>query len=188
MRYPIFSPSLRLILNEAEELRHHLGYKNGPVDVVMFVETVCLQRGVIFSIEDEILDGNGVPLEAEVRCGSDPVLLVRSSVYDGAIKGHPADRFTFAHELGHIVRHVQEYSDTKRLGRGRPTSGHSFKANRLQEIEANEFAGAFMLPLASVSQGTTLRSVMEDFGMSKMAAEHALQRVRAVHTEKWRAG
>jgi len=188
MKTPMFSPNLRSILSEAEGLRRQLGYREGSVDVVMYVETVCLQRGVTFSIVDDILDCNGVQLEAEVKCGSAPILQVRSSVYEGARRGHPADRFTFAHELGHIVRHVQEYSDTKTLGRGRPTSGHSFKANRLQEIEANEFAGAFMLPIASVSQNTTVPSVMEDFRMSKMAAEHALQRVRAAYPEKWRAG
>jgi len=70
-------------------------------------------------------------------------IVVREDVYDGAYKDEARARFTLAHELGHLCLH---------WGYPRPRQAPEFQnigrspiVNRI-ENEANQFAGAFLMP------------------------------------------
>ncbi|MHB8830757.1 MAG: ImmA/IrrE family metallo-endopeptidase [Patescibacteria group bacterium] len=62
-------------------------------------------------------------------------------------------RFTIAHELGHLLLHVAETMHVDKQGTATPIyfrNDESSKATRMNEIEANQFAAELLMPIDEV--------------------------------------
>lgn len=109
-----------------------------------------------------------MPSEYAFFSPSDNTLHIRESVYEGACNNNGRDRFTLAHELGHILLHGVE-------GIEYPRSGQAIPAYRDPEWQANTFASMLLMPRSKI-RGMSTEEVMRKCGVSRQAAEIALKK------------
>jgi hypothetical protein len=170
--------------NEIERAADRILEKHGkstlagkePFDIVRFVdgplEDLC-------EIEFEVQDlGPNIEGRFENR-----TLILSTRVYQGAVRGRNRDRFTTAHECGHAVLHANELDVINEWQRGKVAlfRREDIVAYRNPEWQANQFAGAVLMPLAGVravlANGPCLSAsiatslVAATFRVSEQAAE-----------------
>jgi len=97
-------------------------------------------------------------------------IIIREDVYNGACEGTPRDRFTIAHELGHLLMHSP---GTLKLARGNEKEIPPFKN---PEWQANTFAGELLAP-PRVIRGFTKEEIAMRCGVSLTAAEIQLKKL-----------
>lgn len=90
---------------------------------------------------------------------------LRRDVYDNACKGSGRDRFTAAHELGHIFLHAGA-TDFPRV----MDSASSVPLYRNAEWQADTFASALLIDEARLALCHSIAEVQEKFGVSEAAA------------------
>jgi uncharacterized protein DUF955 len=91
---------------------------------------------------------------------------LREDVYDGACNGQGRDRFTIAHELGHLLIH-------KNVPLSRTNCPETIPAFKNSEWQADCFAGE-LLVLSTRLEGRNYKTVQEvasEFGVSNEAAK-----------------
>lgn len=95
---------------------------------------------------------------------SDRLIKLRIDVYDGMCRGSGRDRFTAAHELGHLMLHgqVPVYS---RAGWGSTTPIYMNS-----EWQADNFASALLIDELILPSCRTVDEVQSRFGVSAAAA------------------
>lgn len=93
----------------------------------------------------------------------DRLIKLRTDVYDGMCTGVGRDRFTAAHELGHLFLH-----NTPGLARRRTEI--STPAYKNSEWQANTFASALLIDGMQLAQCRSAHEVAETFGVSIQAA------------------
>lgn len=106
------------------------------------------------------------------------VLSVREEVYVGATRDSPRDRFTIAHELGHLILHGPES-----IVFHRKENMESIKAYENPEWQANVFAAALLMPPDNVIN-MTVEEIRQTYKVSKTAAEFHLKNVKKQYGEK----
>jgi Zn-dependent peptidase ImmA (M78 family) len=85
-------------------------------------------------------------------------IVLSKNTYDELDKSSRAN-FTLAHELGHLIMH-----DSKRaLANGRSSS--------VEEVEANYFAAAFLMPKSAIKSNMTPEFISEKFRVSIASAQ-----------------
>ncbi|TYT27252.1 ImmA/IrrE family metallo-endopeptidase [Luteimonas viscosa] len=89
---------------------------------------------------------------------------VRDDVYDNIRRNKGRDRFTLAHELGHLFLH-----NDPALARNIRRSV-DIEPFRSSEWQANSFAGSLLMPLTYLQQAASLATVVEDCGVTLDAA------------------
>lgn len=80
-------------------------------------------------------------------------IVVSKDVYETI--SAPRNRFTLGHELGHAILHTDELS-MREGAAARPMNVVSLKAFESSEWQANQFAGAILMPLASIRNNIRL--------------------------------
>ncbi|NOL51803.1 ImmA/IrrE family metallo-endopeptidase [Pelistega suis] len=97
---------------------------------------------------------------------NDGIIFLAPSVYEGAINGNGRDRFTLAHEFGHVCLHQGQ------IGFARASTSQN-KIYENSEWQANEFAGAVLLPDYELvkNKGASIQILAEQFGVSLECAE-----------------
>ncbi|WP_334178826.1 ImmA/IrrE family metallo-endopeptidase [Pseudoxanthomonas sp.] len=89
---------------------------------------------------------------------------LREDVYEGVYRGKGRDRFTLAHELGHLLLHAnQAYQRNMRLAENIPP----YKS---AEWQANTFAGALLMPHDYLKRTQDVFTVVEECGVTVDAA------------------
>jgi Zn-dependent peptidase ImmA (M78 family) len=98
------------------------------------------------------------------------VIQVRESVYEGARSRNSRDRFTLAHEIGHLFLHrgVVAYA--------RSNSQH--KPYEDSEWQADAFAAEFLMPYDEVMMLNSVEEIMERFNVSYQAASHRWDKIK----------
>lgn len=91
-----------------------------------------------------------------------PAIYIRDDIYQKAIAGEGLGRFTFAHELGHLLLH--EASFARNVSTAKP-----IKAYEDSEWQANTFAAELLMPL-SIVRGKGIQEISKLCGVSKKAA------------------
>lgn len=114
----------------ARQLRAEL-HLSGPVN------PDCVAEQLRIAIFEEPLDADGYLL----RKGEDTRILV-----DSGIGYETRKRFTVAHEIGHFFMPHHQAEVFRCVGR----DIQSYKSNKKQENEANEFAAELLLPTAEL--------------------------------------
>nr|WP_233285917.1 ImmA/IrrE family metallo-endopeptidase [Bradyrhizobium brasilense] len=112
----------------------------------------------------------------------------RFTIFVASITSAGRDRFTIAHELGHLFLHFPLVSQTH-PGQGMVATRWVNENDAIQqraEWEANWFAAAFLMPQAKFSStywscGANLPAVASRFGVSLPAAEVRAKTLGLVH-------
>lgn len=92
-------------------------------------------------------------------------IYIRSDVYEGAAAGNPRDRFTLAHETGHLFLHP---SQAITLCKGYPNQ--KLKAYEDPEWQANTFAGELLADVRFIKYWD-IDTIMRECVVSKQTAE-----------------
>jgi len=95
---------------------------------------------------------------------SNRIIRLRSDVYDGMCRGVGRDRFTAAHELGHLMLHSMAPTFARRSSRGA-------KAYCCSEWQADTFASAFLIEEEALQRCRSIEEVQATFGVSFSAAK-----------------
>lgn len=146
----------------ARLLRAELGLGRGPVDL----GEVCARLGIVLKEDDLPRSVDGCLIREP---GRKPGILVNCNVPYPSRK-----RFTIAHELGHY--RIRTHKGTFYQCLGEDVEG--YRARRIEEKEANEFACEFLLPEAEALEFLrrkevsleAAREMAERFGLSLTAA------------------
>lgn len=100
------------------------------------------------------------------------IILIKESVYNGAVKGNGRDRFTIAHELAHYILH----SDISiRFARG----PEEVKVYEDPEWQADVFAGEFLM-LRKLIYNENPEHISVKCGVSKKAANYQYKKIRGI--------
>jgi len=110
-----------------------------PFPILRFFEFVLTGLGLEYEIvpDEEMM---GVYAEAIPEKG---LLRISESTYNGAYSGVPRDRFTIAHEIGHLLMHTPDrvvFTRTK----------NEIKPYENPEWQANTFAGELLVHSDSI--------------------------------------
>lgn len=135
-----------------------------PMDRVLELLPEMLD-GFEFQVCDEsemgTLHGETEPLNRLVR--------LRRDVYDGMCQGNGRDRFTAAHELGHLFLHTSTPTFARR-------SSKDAKIYCCSEWQADTFASAFLIDEAHLAKCHSIEQVQQMFGVSASAAAARFRR------------
>ncbi|WP_313256349.1 ImmA/IrrE family metallo-endopeptidase [Stenotrophomonas acidaminiphila] len=100
------------------------------------------------------------------------LIWLRDDVYQGVLDGQGRDRFTLAHELGHLLLHNS-------IGMARsiqkPTD---LKPYENSEWQANTFAGALLIPISAAQRLGSPNLIADACGVSLDAARVRLESLR----------
>lgn len=91
------------------------------------------------------------------------LVMLREDVYEGMCRGVGRDRYTGAHELGHLFLHQSVGFARQSLRPGAPRYLDS-------EWQANTFASAFLIDETRLPACRSVEEVMSTFGVSEHAA------------------
>lgn len=147
----------------AERVRASWGLGEDPVpNLVRLVEA----NGVrVFSLAEDCLDADAF---STIKSGV-PFMFLNTR------KTGERGRFDGAHELGHLTMHCE----------------HRIPHGRLEEIEANDFASAFLMPRAGIAaqrlQNASVERILSAkrrWGVSAMALAYRLQKLELL--SEWR--
>lgn len=102
------------------------------------------------------------------------LIQVQDSVYEGARRGQGRDRFTLAHELGHLFLHrgVTAYARTA------VSSNHKLYED--SEWQADAFAAEFLMPFNEILQCSSAMEVSDLYDVSFQAAQVRFKKVRGI--------
>lgn len=164
---PLSLTKIRAVSNGAREL---LRLQTPYIDVINLYEVELHKRGVTY----HYVTPEELPFEEAKTLPNDGVILIRESVYEQALAGNGRARFTFCHELGHLILHQGQD-----LQLARSSTPGSWGFHEDSEWQADAFAAELMMPVEMV--GTLCRSVddiMRIFGVSRSAATFRHQKLR----------
>ena len=111
--------------------------------------------------------------EEGLTYSSPPTIILREDVYNGACSWNGRDRFTAAHEAGHLFLHSQ-------VPFARKTHSSKIPAYKSSEWQANQFAAELMMPIHVVKR---MSSAAELAARPKMSLEAAEIRWNALRKE-----
>jgi|SRR5579864_1648348 len=157
--------SRRKIRERADDIRSALKSKSPYFPIIDVVEFTMPKAVDAFVLEvwtvDEMRSEYGGDTHA-MTYPNELRMILREDVYLGAKKNKGRDRFTIAHELGHLVLH-QFVGMARRL----PTEVLAFENS---EWQADAFAAEILMPLPYVLQCSTVQEIVETFQVSYEAA------------------
>lgn len=104
-----------------------------------------------------------------LTCPRGKFIRIREDVYEEACTGGARARFTFAHELGHLLLHTDAEQPLARA-----LSTERLKPFRSAEKQANRFASTLLMPTRHISMFDSVEELMERFGVSRPAASYRL--------------
>lgn len=160
LEYIVPPLSTKKIESIASAVREIIGCKTPYLPIIEIIEFVVPKL-----ISDFTFDIRSKREMKENHGQVDPfnrTLSLREDVYEGAIAGNGRDRFTAAHELGHLILHCDVT-----LNRSEGTPKHAYTN---PEWQANSFASAILMPRPLVERCPNLRGVISSFGVSREAA------------------
>ena len=151
--------SLKQIRKLVACIKGALGISAGYVDIVRVYEHLLQEIGIDVEIVPQVEMGNK---HAETILGKNTIR-IREDVYNQACAGYGRDRFTLAHELGHLLLHR---IDNVSLARNRQTTVAAFCD---PEWQANAFAGEFLAPYDQVKK-MEIPDIVNTYGITDIAA------------------
>lgn len=153
--------SRREIRRFACEIRKSLGLENIAYFPIMEFLELILPK-IMPGFELEILSQEEMGELHGKTCPADKKIYLRQDVYDRACEGQGRDRFTVAHELGHLFYHVPQNIVLAR-------SNCEVRICENPEWQANTFAGELLVPF-NFAGSKTETEIMTACGVSYSAA------------------
>lgn len=155
--------STETISSTANEIRNQLHPSTSHfIDIVRVLEINLPLLIPDFEFEictvDELGSDHGRTYPDQMR------IEIREDIYEGAIWGQGRDRFTLAHELGHLVLH-QDVPFTHNT-----TNSLNMKIYENSEWQADIFASAFLMPDELIKNCTNIDEIAQKCKVSVSAA------------------
>lgn len=139
--------------------------------VVDIVEKVL--GNILDEISFEVASASEMDDAEGLTCPRGKFIRIREDVYDEACTGGVRARFTFAHELGHLLLHTDA---EKPLARA--SAAERLRPFNSAEMQANRFAGTLLMPSRLILPTDGPDDVMRRFGVSRPAATFRLDDLR----------
>ena len=153
--------SRRNIRNIVNTLKEKWGLKGKKIEILKFLEIIVSLIGYNYEIvEDSQLKTNYAEFDS-----TDKIIRIRESVYNGAAIGNTRDRFTVAHEIGHMILHSFIKTDIKFC-----RANEVVKPYEDIEWQANTFAGELLVDSEDVKK-LTVEEIVDKYGVSKIVAK-----------------
>jgi Zn-dependent peptidase ImmA (M78 family) len=150
----------------ANKLRHYLKMSEQPyLDVVRVVEQVVC--GVLEFSEFQVATPEEMGKAEGLTCPQGTFIRFRLDVYEKACDGDKRARFTFAHELGHLMLH-------RNAPMARASKRDGTPAYMLAEPQANRFAATLLMPRPLIFSNDEAADLVSRFGVSWDAASNRL--------------
>ena len=157
----------------ADKLRSDFGMSQTLYfDIVRFIESILPMCDSDFDFK--VVEDHELPHQLALTLPDKKLMVVRHSVYRGAVGNCGRDRFTLAHEVGHYILHPGVPASYAKDG------SHEYYQD--SEWQANNFAGELLAPIYLLDGMGTIQ-ISEDFGVSHTTAniqrDHATKRKAA---------
>ena len=157
---PMSKDNIKDIVNK---FRETIGFSDELYFPIVYFLEYCLQD---LGYRMEIVEDHELNEAYAITYPNEKLLKIRESVYVGAVKENPRDRFTLAHELGHIILHPIERVGDLKLAR----INDSIPIYRNPEWQANTFAGELLAPSRLIT-GMDEKEISEKCKISLQAAK-----------------
>jgi len=123
--------------------------------------------GRVFECLDVILEGASFEVLFNDQLGSihglthpnRRLIQLREDIYDGACNNNPRDRFTLAHELGHLLLH-------RDIAYARVDPNNPPVIYRNSEWQADKFASYLLMPPRLLGACTSIHQAVDEFKIS----------------------
>lgn len=124
-------------------------------------------------IEFVLVEDHELPNEYAVSSPNQKIIRCRESVYEKALNGSAHDKFTLAHELGHILMHQNTNPE---FARSQSASSHHYTEDA--EWQANTFASELLVDSRQLEGINSPRDIKMRFGVSFESAGYVYERYR----------
>lgn len=155
----------------ADELLRKTVVKDGMISIPVDVEAIAKELGLDYQrlLLDEKTDGLLVKDEPNTPF---------KAVVDSLAHPHRA-RFTLSHEIGHYIHKYQDFPDEKIAGKVERRDEMSSRGIDPEEIWANRFAAALLMPAGIVAKlwadGKRIEDMADMFNVSLAAMGHRIE-------------
>lgn len=164
MRVSAIPLSRKAIREYARYIRSQLNIEDQLFfPIVEIIESLAIDSNVDFDYE--VVPDSELKTEYGTTNTAKNVIVIRQSVYDGAVNGNQRDRFTLCHEFGHWLIHQPENIS---FARG------DIPKYCDPEWQANVFAAELMVPDYLV-RDMSIEDVVKECGVSYTCAEIQLR-------------
>jgi Zn-dependent peptidase ImmA (M78 family) len=140
------------------------------VDMLQILE-VALPRLLLPAFTVRVREAEEMPDAEAVTFHSVPAIDFRKDVYDRLHNGGERERFTAAHELGHLLLHTGE----ARPRAVEPIRSNTIAASQSSERQADAFASSFLMPEFIVREFATPTELSSGCRVSLSAANHRMR-------------
>lgn len=155
----------------ADSVRTAFGLGDTPF--LTIIPLLELLPDVLENFELRILPDEEMEGVMGITCPQGSYISLPESVYGRACHNHGRDRFTCAHELGHLVLHKGTTFQRAEV--------HNHPAYMLSEPQANLFASIILMPRKFIEPSYTAEDMTDIFGVSLEAATIRLHTLAKRH-------
>lgn len=159
----------RDIYDIAEQVREYFRPAIGPGALVPIDRILELMPLAVPGFRLEVCERSELGDDHGRTFPEQQLIMLREDVYVGMCNGQGRDRFTAAHELGHLFLHRSVGFARQELRPGAPLYLDS-------EWQANTFGSAFLIDERVLPRCQSIQDVMETFGVSEHAARVRFQK------------
>ena len=153
--------SKKMIEKEVFKMREKCGISDSltkETDVISLLDLISL----MYNYDYQIVEDKELPelVYAETHL-IEKKIYIKESVFNRAIEGVPRDRFTIAHEIGHVILHTNKIIVCR--------TTEEIKKYEHPEWQANCFAAELLVPVSSIKH-LSIDQIMNKYNVSRDVA------------------
>jgi hypothetical protein len=166
------------IMKRAAKLRRKFAADEKSIDIRQLLEGGIKEYAPRFDwiVGDDSKFKGLEDAEAYVDFSGSPLMVLREGTYADLYEAKGTRllqvRFIIAHEFGHFFLHQRS---RKTLPRRKVKSSEQYKHNRVLELEANVFAGSFLVPTTGMALGMDANTIALRYQTSQSVAEQCVK-------------